>query len=1141
MVAQLVADRFLAWNPRGSGTALDLASGHPVQIRSARSVDAGDPHRWARRCAWLAESWHPHVLPLLDFIELNGRRFEIFLAPTRASTYSDAARNADALHSALAHFHHHERSAGLLDGRSLLLVDGRVVVQPHSLTGIPVAELEEARRDGLERAWTSERARAADLLERVRVRKVGGVRQCLPSLESDKVLARLRWLQERLEDLLESGVMGWPRACRLEIPATCETTHIVSILARQARLCGYVPVSVRMLGDRHPLLERERLWELLARRHVCLLDEGSATDRAWLFVARLAGASPRPHVLVHLTATAGAQRPAFRAERVAEQVACYHTKRSRFEPPSFVAGDPEVVRCRASILASAEMVEHGRHAAADRALRHALGALTRRMDASHAGEAAMLLAHVELTRGRAPAAVSLLEQAQRLFDQAGRSADALEAAAFAGLASTDAGRFEEAEAALRGVIIAAAGLAQRAPGRVATLGLARCLLWRDRPREALDALLVPSATSDAGPEADDRAKLREAPPACLREACPAPLLLDLTSMPTPWRIDEDVARAALCARAAAVAGDLRLAVASGLQARDHALRTGRPVELATACAALAAAHGWVGDAESVRRVVREGMTAARAAHAPLRSLRLRLVLVEALRRCGCGAESDRVLRRLSRLNHARLPAPLRLPLERLLRPGSIVSASSNQRRGMAETLVEVLDACQGADDEREQAKASLTIVCRRTRAISVALFGAVDGHPLLLVDAGVGRASADVARRCLDTGRPLPPPESVSKLEAAVPIRWAGAVVGVLYCRWPADASPEWVETGGILATVAAALSPAARVLVDRRPRSAQQEPEPVPELIGDSEVMRTLRQQVVRLASAPFNVLIEGESGSGKELVARALHRLGPRRHRRFCAVNCAALTDELLETELFGHARGAFTGAVAERRGLFEEADGGTLLLDEVGELSARAQAKLLRAIQEGEIRRVGENHVRPVDVRLVAATNRALGPAAAAGSFRHDLLYRLAVTRLVVPPLRERAEDIRTLATHFFQQAADRIGSRATLSAATLTSLTGYNWPGNVRELQNVMAALAVAANRRGRVGPELLPGCIAGVAVNHATTSLDQARRLFEARYVKAALARAGGRRGQAARDLGLSRQGLAKLMARLEIEAEVETA
>ena len=190
---------------------------------------------------------------------------------------------------------------------------------------------------------------------------------------------------------------------------------------------------------------------------------------------------------------------------------------------------------------------------------------------------------------------------------------------------------------------------------------------------------------------------------------------------------------------------------------------------------------------------------------------------------------------------------------------------------------------------------------------------------------------------------------------------------------------------------------------------------------------MDELRSAVRRVAESPYPVLVTGESGSGKELVARAIHRLSRRTDRCFGAVNCAALTDELVEAELFGCARGAFTGAVTERAGLFEAADRGTLFLDEVGELSARAQAKLLRVLQDGEIRRLGENLPRRVDVRVVSATNRPLEADVSTGRFREDLLYRVDVLRIALPPLRDRDDDVLLLAEHFWRQAQSVTGSR------------------------------------------------------------------------------------------------------------------
>jgi transcriptional regulator with PAS, ATPase and Fis domain len=295
-----------------------------------------------------------------------------------------------------------------------------------------------------------------------------------------------------------------------------------------------------------------------------------------------------------------------------------------------------------------------------------------------------------------------------------------------------------------------------------------------------------------------------------------------------------------------------------------------------------------------------------------------------------------------------------------------------------------------------------------------------------------------------------------------------------------------------------------------------------------------------VDCARAPFPVLIRGESGCGKELAARAIHALGQRRQRRCAALNCAALPDDLIESELFGHVRGAFTGAAADRTGLFDEADGGTLFLDEVGELGGRAQAKLLRVLQDGEVRRVGENQSRRVDVRVVAATNVSLEEAVRRGTFRADLFYRLDVVRVRMPALRERREDIPVLARHFWHDCTARVGSRARLEGRVLDVLARFDWPGNVRQLQNTLAALAVRVPLRGRVTVDDLPHEIRRPDASPCYvvgSGLNAARREFEATYVRDALTRAGGRCSLAARDLGLTRQGLSKLVRRLGLEED----
>jgi DNA-binding NtrC family response regulator len=389
-------------------------------------------------------------------------------------------------------------------------------------------------------------------------------------------------------------------------------------------------------------------------------------------------------------------------------------------------------------------------------------------------------------------------------------------------------------------------------------------------------------------------------------------------------------------------------------------------------------------------------------------------------------------------------------------------------------------------------------------------------------------------RACL-TGLVLGPEPVADGIEAAAPVRSAGLPVGALACRWPPGTAIDRPRTTALLETAAAASVHLVRTLTHRAAAPPADARDSLG-LLGESVPMAALRAAIERAAAAPFHVLIEGESGSGKELVARALHLASPRRLHRFCALNCAAVTDELLEAELFGHAKGAFTGALAERPGIFEEAHGGTLFLDEVAELSPRGQAKVLRVLQDGEVRRVGENAPRRVDVRIVAATNRPLRDEVGRGRFREDLRYRLDVIRLVVPPLRERREDIALLAGRFWADAAERVGSRATLDPELLDRLSCYDWPGNVRELQNVIAALAVHAPRRGRVGPGALPDALRQPAPPIQVSTLDAARRRFEIEFVRLALARAGGRRAEAARALGVTRQGLAKLMARLGLEA-----
>ncbi|MEP7118207.1 MAG: sigma-54 dependent transcriptional regulator, partial [Acidobacteriota bacterium] len=330
---------------------------------------------------------------------------------------------------------------------------------------------------------------------------------------------------------------------------------------------------------------------------------------------------------------------------------------------------------------------------------------------------------------------------------------------------------------------------------------------------------------------------------------------------------------------------------------------------------------------------------------------------------------------------------------------------------------------------------------------------------------------------------------------------------------------------------VAAAADIAAPLLASCLTLSAEAPADAPYGLVGVSLAMTRLRAFIPKVAGVLVPVLVEGESGVGKELVARAVHAAGPRRQGGFVAVNCAALSDELVDAELFGHAKGAFTGAALDRRGLIEDAHGGTLFLDEVAELSPRAQAKLLRVLQEGEVRRVGENAPRRVDVRVVSATNRPLRDEAAAGRFRHDLRFRLDVVRLVVPPLRERREDIPLLAEHFWRQMMQGLRRSARLAPSLMAVIAAHDWPGNARELQNVMAAIAAAGPSRGLIVADDVRAVWHDAPAARGTT-LDQARRVFEAAYVRAAFDRCGQRPSAVARELGVTRQGLAKLVVRL---------
>ncbi len=290
--------------------------------------------------------------------------------------------------------------------------------------------------------------------------------------------------------------------------------------------------------------------------------------------------------------------------------------------------------------------------------------------------------------------------------------------------------------------------------------------------------------------------------------------------------------------------------------------------------------------------------------------------------------------------------------------------------------------------------------------------------------------------------------------------------------------------------------------------------------LVFASPAMSRLALLVQRVAPRDVTVLITGESGTGKERVAEAIVRASARGDRPFVRFNCASLSGDLAEAELFGHRKGAFTGAHRERKGLFREADGGTLLLDEVGELDPSVQAKLLRVLQESEVRAVGDDRPSRIDVRVLAATHRDLPADVAAGRFREDLYWRLDVVHLGIPPLRARPEDIPVLARHFLQRHGDRFGMPALREPAGLIPrLLAWHWPGNVRELENAIEAL-VALSAAGELDLDLLPGGTA--PSDRVSLGLKERLETFERGLVSEALRKAGGNRSEAARQLQISR-------------------
>jgi DNA-binding NtrC family response regulator len=878
-----------------------------------------------------------------------------------------------------------------------------------------------------------------------------------------------------LVEVLDHGRDGAPRWIVADMPAGRGWMAAVRGAAEDARARGFVPVAADLYLRMGTVLH-----EALAERALVLIARpGLAVETARAALIDAAARSPRPHVLLMFRAPAAGAPHLVREAR-----AVYGAPPLRSRPP--VALPEDVMRHVARGARAAEFIAGGRHAAAERLLREVAATLLRREASREAAETYLTLGRLLLERGRAAAAEGTFHEAAERAHAAGDEALARDGRTWQAAARTDAAQLTAAESLCRAVLVTS-----RIPDEItmrAEATLARVLLWQGRRDElaALNFVTAPAAGQ-------------------------APF-----TTATAVRV--------LLAR-----GDL---FAAGQRARDLLMATApdagvpRVIALSTHFRVLAS----LGDFALLAEAFAQLQLAARAARTPLRLARARLVYIDALRRAGRRPEAERQQRLLARVRSA-APPLLRAAVERALRaPGDDTGRSARAAvgTGLPAAAVSLITIVQQEDGDRAALGRLAAFVAAALHASRVDLWSSDAGPATVVLGAGAGLPTR-LGSRVLDAGIAIGPESDDPGQEIGVPVRLGSRLLAALAARWPADRAAG-LDATELLTLAAAAAAPRIESLLAEA-RAAAQVATSIPELIGTGPAMSEVRRAVARAAAAPFAVVIEGESGVGKELVARAIHHLSPRRERRFCDVNCAALPDDLLESELFGHARGAFTGAVIDRAGLFEEANGGTLFLDEVADLSARAQAKLLRVLQQQEVRRVGETFTRKIDVRIVCAANRDLRAEAAAGRFRQDLLYRLDVIRIRIPPLRDRPEDIPLLAEHFWRTAAARVGTQATLPHPVTSALARYHWPGNVRELQNVIAALAVEAPARGAVRPGVLPAIVTGVT---AVTSgrLGDARAQWERRFVEVALARAGGSRTQAARELGLSRQGLLKLLTRL---------
>jgi len=1141
---QLVADRFAVTE---NGDAMDLATGARVELRIEPAGDAPQQVLWNERCAALHAIRHPAIAPLVDFgLTARTARFEAWGCGPRFRESADHARAIHARATAFLRATNATIDAPALDavrtshfGTGIWL-PGAGSGYPSGVADPPIVPLPIVEHG----VRTIDRPAVTALSEMFRA--PAGPRPQIASLwgppqsgkrEVLRALARAARLQGFVPvaaHLLDSTygelwqgrsllVLAldsprWPWTEFLRTSLTIALPHVL-IVAGETEVGGVEGVPLRAVAaDALVAAVRPSIAGTTLEPRVCTLARharglpGRFVRRLWRYelepaererspVARTSMAAEPPAIYSVDAASAGARADASSGAR-----------------PWPLAG--ELASLRKRLETARTLLAAGSHAPGIRDLRQSIGALDRRCAWVDAATGGVHLAGALLRRGRPVDAQKAIDEAKECAARAGGDGMLIDLAILSGDAWIDRARLDEAEGILATALAAARAARDAARAAAASIAMGRCLFWRGRFDEATSAL----------------------------EACRLPLTRELAAR-----------RSAIASRVALARGDVSEAMAAAAAAADEAAATGSRALRAAALHARALVHLAIGDFEAAEAEIASAIADAHAAHDPLCALGLRLLRAEAERRRGRGAAAAAQLVRLRRpilkgmpLLRARwqlgtaLCAPGDAALESILARhiaatglGGLAvffsprhgppAAGSPAPDAFLDHVVSILRVCQTAEEDAVVLKDVCVRVREHVHAAAVAIIAVREGQARRVAADG-STIDGDIAARAVQAQVTIAPHRRDDRIEAAAPVMYAGSPIAAICARWTPGSTYDVSRAASVLTMTAAAAAPVVAIAIESRQSSS---PAGDGDLLGVSASMTELRRHISLAAAAPFSVLIDGESGSGKELVARAIHRGGTRRHKPFCTLNCAALPEDLVEAELFGHARGAFTGAAIDRAGVFEDANGGTLFLYEIGELSPRAQAKVLRVIQEGELRRVGETASRRVDVRIVSATNRDLRRDVDAGRFRLDLLYRLDVIHVAVPRLRDRPEDVPVLAEHFWRDAAARVGSRATLSPATLAALTRYHWPGNVRELQNVLAALAVRCPKRGVVPPSTLPPVFAGREVP-AASRLDEARRIFEERFVRAALVRTGGHRGRAAAELGVTRQGLTKLMTRLGI-------